>query len=49
MLKEFRTQLVFKIKLLQPDVAIPPENIRKPSGFLMFSGGIDKQHRAAMG
>ena len=28
---------------------IPPENIRKPNGFLMFSGGIEKQHRAVMG
>ena len=26
----------------------PSENIRKPLGFLMFSGGIDKQHRAVM-
>ena len=24
-------------------------NIRKPKGFLMFSGGIEKQHRAVMG
>ena len=24
-------------------------NIRKHLGFLMFSGGIDKQHRAVMG
>ena len=30
-------------------VSIPPENIRKPLGFLMFSGGIEKQHRAVMG
>ena len=22
--------------------SIPPENIRKPKGFFMFSGGIDK-------
>ena len=28
--------------------SIPPENIRKPLGFLMFSGGIKKQHRAVM-
>ena len=27
----------------------PPENIRKPLGFLMISGGIEKQHRAVMG
>ena len=26
----------------------PLENIRKPKGFMMFSGGIDKQNRAAM-
>ena len=23
--------------------------LKKPLGFLMFSGGIDKQHRAVMG
>ena len=23
-----------------------PEKIRKPKGFLMFAGGVDKQHRA---
>ena len=37
---------------LQPSVAfpsIPPENIRKPLDFLMFSEGIEKQHRAVMG
>ena len=28
---------------------IPPENIRKPLGFLMFSGGIEKHDRAIMG
>ena len=27
-------------------LSIPPENIRQPLGFLMFSRGIDKQHRA---
>ena len=27
---------------------IPPENIGKLLGFLMFSGGIEKEHRAAM-
>ena len=30
-------------------LSIPPENIRKPKGFMMFSGSIDKQHRAVMG
>ena len=30
-------------------LSIPLEKIRKPLAFLMFSGGIDKQHRAAMG
>ena len=25
------------------------ENIRKPKGFLMFSEGIEKQHRTEMG
>ena len=29
--------------------SIPSENIRKPLGFLMFSGGIEEQHRALMG
>ena len=35
---------------LQPGVAYLylPENIRKTKGFLMFSGGIDKQHRTVM-
>ena len=28
--------------------SMPPENIRKPKGFLMFSGGIEKQHQAVM-
>ena len=30
-------------------LSVPPENIRKPLGFLIFLGGIDKQHRAVMG
>ena len=29
--------------------SIPSENITKPRGFLMFSGGIEKQNRAVMG
>ena len=29
--------------------SIPPKNIRKPLGFMLFSGGIEKQHRAVMG
>ena len=29
--------------------SIPPENIRKPLGFLMFSGGIEKQHSGSDG
>ena len=35
---------------LQPGVALlsPPENIRKPKGFLMFSWDIEKQPRAVM-
>ena len=35
---------------LFPSVAslYPPEN-RKPRGFLMFSGGIEKQHWPVMG
>ena len=28
---------------------VPPKNIRKIEGFLMFSGGIDKQHSAVIG
>ena len=27
-------------------LSIHPENVRKSEVFLMFSGGIDKQHRA---
>ena len=30
-------------------LSIPPENIRKPLGFLMFLRGIDKQHMAEIG
>ena len=30
-------------------LSIPPENIRKPLGFLMFPEGIDKQYRTVMG
>ena len=29
-------------------LSTPPENIRKPLGFLMFLGGIDKQKRTVM-
>ena len=29
-------------------LSIPLENIRRPKGFLMFTGTIDKQHRAVM-
>ena len=41
----------FQFNSLQPRVAFlyPPENIRKPKGFLTFSGGIEKQHQAVMG
>lgn len=27
-------------------LSIPPENIEKPKGFLMFSGCVEKQNRA---
>ena len=27
---------------------LPPENIRKPKDFAMFTGGTDKQQRAIM-
>ena len=44
-----------EVNSLQPIVAFlyplkisPPENIRKPLCFLMFSGGIEKQHRVVM-
>ena len=30
-------------------LSIPPENTKKHLGFLMFSGGIDKQHQVLMG
>ena len=36
------------INPLQP-FSIPPEDIRKPQGFLMFSWGIKRQHRAVTG
>ena len=26
-------------------LSLPPENIRKPLDFLMFSGSVDKQHQ----
>ena len=29
--------------------SIPPENIRKPVGFLIFSVGIEKEHWVVMG
>ena len=40
----------FVVNPLQPSVAFlyPPENIRKPKGFLMFSGAIEKQHQVVM-
>ena len=35
---------------LKSVVAYPyPQKIRKLKGFLMFSGGTDKQHRTVMG
>ena len=38
---------ISSISPYQPGVAfLYSENIRKPRGFLMFSGGIEKQHRA---
>ena len=30
-------------------LSIHPENIKKPLGFLIFLGGIDKQHWAVLG
>ena len=43
--------MIFFLNPLQPlcCFSIPPENIRKPLGFLMFSGGIEKQHRGCNG
>ena len=42
------------INLLKPITArfcfsIPPENRKPLKGFLMFSGGVEKQHWAVMG
>ena len=34
---------------MQCCLSITTENISKPKGFLMFSGGKDKQHRTVMG
>ena len=44
----------FMVNLNKPIIvwcclSIPPENIRKPKGFLMFSGGADKQHQVVNG
>ena len=33
----------------QCTLSLPPENIRKPCGFLMFSGGREKVHWERMG
>ena len=33
----------------QCTLSLSPENIRKPYGFLMFSGGTEKVHVAEMG
>ena len=30
-------------------LSLPPENIRNPSGFLMFSGGRERMHWEQMG
>ena len=43
----------YLLQVAQPITArccfsIPPENIRKPKGFIFFSGCIEKQHRAVM-
>ena len=35
-------------KSFYPVVFIPPENTRKPKGFVMFLDNIDKQHRAVI-
>ena len=46
--EEFRDHLqITHLNLLQPGVAFL--NPLKTSGFLMFSGGIEKQHWAVMG
>ena len=34
----------FKPICSQCTLSLPPENIRKPYGFLMFSGGTEKVH-----
>ena len=41
-------ELKYKSFTVRCYFSIPPENIRKPTGFLMFSVGIEKQHRVVM-
>ena len=45
MQKKLRDQLI----LAHCCLSTPPENIRKPKGFLMFSRGIDKQQEGSNG
>ena len=49
--KQFNDTMKLKVNPLKSGVAyLYPLKTSKPKGFLMFSGGIDKQHRrAAMG
>ena len=37
-----------KINLACPYTTTPPKNIKKPDGFLMFSGGRKMYHREEM-
>ena len=49
-LSDFDVQFIKKLTHYSPVLlSTPPENIRKPEGFLTFSGGIEKQQWAVMG
>ena len=49
-LSDFDVQFIKKLTHYSPVLlSIPTENIRKPEGFLTFSGGIEKQQWAVMG
>ena len=40
---------IYQLIYSQCTLSLPPENIRKPEGFLMFSGGSEKVHWEQMG
>lgn len=35
--------------LFQASVSLPPENVKKPMGFLTFTGDIEMEHLPGMG